>query len=183
MIWGRWYRAWVEPMTAKVMGVRLRPYTVGHEIALSWLQSPLVTGGNVGPADLMTAVYICCHEDAREGVQTLFSLKTKLAFAIWARLERKAVVLDEIKRFNEYRQRSRWYPSLFGSDDKAGKHKIGAPLEFVIVRNLCTNYNYTVDQVLKMPLQQACLLYFTDLDCEGVVSTVSEKDLMKMEGK
>lgn len=182
MIWGRWYRGWMEPGTAKVLGVRLRPYTVGHEIVLSWMRSPLVEGGRVLPGDLMTAAYICSHADAEAAAKTIFNTSTKFLFLAWAYAKRRSIVADEVKAFTEYRDRARWFPSTYTkANPDPGQFKIGAPLEFVIVRTLCSRYNYTPEQVLKMPFQRASLLHFADLDCKGDIHSFSESDFSKIE--
>jgi hypothetical protein len=43
----------------RVLGVRLRPFSAWHRTVLEYVDSPVMTGGEVGPADLRLAVEVC----------------------------------------------------------------------------------------------------------------------------
>lgn len=177
---GLWFRAWSEPVTQNVIGFRLRPYTLGHEIALSWIRSPFVDGGNIGLADLVFAVYVCTHKNGQDAIDSLFDVKTRLAFWALGKWCKLFNLDSQVKRFIEYIVKSRWYPQARPVKHNYDSRKLGAPIPFVMLNDICNQYNLSANEVLQMPMQRACVLYYVGLEKADAIEVIGEDKLKRM---
>jgi hypothetical protein len=69
-----------------VLGLRLRPYTLGHAILLHRLESSLVRSDRVTEADVAVACYVL-SAPWQESAENLRSSTRKLQFWLWAKLK------------------------------------------------------------------------------------------------
>lgn len=88
-----------EPYT--ILGLRLRPYSLGHIILLHWVKSAFVLGTKPGMEDLVTSVFICT-QTYEEAIRALDNPKLPKFMLRW---ERKIGRFDfdlKAKEFADY---------------------------------------------------------------------------------
>lgn len=67
----RFAEAFLHLASHRVMGRRLRPFSMWHKLQLEYANSPLLTGGDVGVADLVFAAEVCCTRFPRIAVNRI----------------------------------------------------------------------------------------------------------------
>lgn len=131
-----------------IMGIQLRPMSVGHSYLLAAVQSPFAVGGKVDRADLATAVIICAH-DWDAGRALLFGEDGRLAeessdlgeivheiTADMTDAERDEWFTSELDAFDRYMEIARDIPDHFSNGQERSYR---APWEWHAVRLMCQN--------------------------------------------
>lgn len=184
MIAGNWHRGWVETCGARVLGVRLRPYTLGHEIAMRWLRSPLLSGGPINMHSLALAVYLCSCNDSELATRNIFSFRATLFIKLIQGLARarKMDLQTEVDAFAEYVNRANWRPiTLPQSEDDESKRTLNTPRPYILLGYLMRTYGISEQVAMRMPLQRALVLYYSGLERDGLVDFMSEEKAIENE--
>lgn len=103
--------AWPAPVS--VMGLLLKPYSLGHELLLTRTENRLALGPHLAPSDppapseatyhdLSSAVWICC-QSWKENQRASFDPLIRLKLWIWRKRCRKLNFERELLGFLQYR--------------------------------------------------------------------------------
>jgi hypothetical protein len=95
------------PAPARVCGIPLRPYSLGHELFLWNRKSPVIFGGPILPGHMLEAIWICAsdHNGCKQSQHTwLYLPKLWLVGRAIRRAEKRNVYWAEVARLLEYRE-------------------------------------------------------------------------------
>lgn len=119
------------PAPTVILGMLMRPYSLGHELYLIREGSPLVGDSifaDVNFGHLRTAVFICC-QTWDENRRAPFDMLIKFKLWLWERRIKKAVLPIEIEKFRAYRREGsqEFPPSDIVRPDREQGRLPGAP--------------------------------------------------------
>ncbi len=174
-----------SPPTPVVMGVRLRPFSLGHSVLLEAVESPYMSDAqSVDSGDLALAVWICSHtyEDASAALNS-DDPRIKKAFMRWGkRWSRRGVFLDELDTFTAYLNYYADAPTRWESDDS---NELRVPWQWAMLNTLCGGVADPAlhSRVLNMPLNsaicQACAIGAANGD-ESLMSEYEERAISEL---
>jgi len=192
-----------NPPVAQCLGLPLRPYSTGHELALLRTQNPLLTLSWAGfdelPSDkqriaLVRAADICSMTWAEsQFVPVTFLDRWKYARVCrkWRNCIARAVFPLEIAEFRNYLQSGRQlFPTLSSSvpeDAEAyeiankgekleGGRALGSPLLAQLIPFATGRLNMTHEQVMDAPLAYIANLYFAYLESKGQTAVENHRE-------
>lgn len=168
--------AWIDaaiPNPVIVLRMRLRPYSIGHELLLRRLESPFISGGGVGIADLIHAVLICSL-DYRHGLKALeCGTGTRLFMRLWRVTIWTLNAPAEIQAFEDYREDGLWCPDL--KIPTVGRD-INSPRLFRLMGSLMADFGFTEEAALNCPIAKANAYFCARGDENGTVDLFSPRD-------
>lgn len=150
-----------------VLGLRLRPLSVGHSLLLLSCGSPfLVPERKLRLADFFLTIFICAH-DWRESERLLRRRTLGFHFRVWQWTQRRKFLNAEVQRFREW-----WADQMetppFRAPEKAGAARpCVAPRAWVRLAFLMGELGMAEASALDMPVLRANALYATWLDWTG----------------
>lgn len=161
------------PDTVAVLGIRLRPFSLGHLILLKRIESPFVCEskeGKIELADLMCAVMICrmTFEDALDHLTIVNQgdEETQKLFSEWgAMVGRAGATLEgECERFLEYVASGSKAPEIVrqveAMPEGAATSK-GIPSWQTAFAGLLSQTTLTESEILNRPLARSYMDYLT----------------------
>ena len=173
-VWAR--AAFQEEIT--VMRLRLRPYSCGHEILLSHIGSPVLSGGNVEWSDVFTACLICAH-DFRGGIDIIRRpRKAFMSCLVWRFLTRGVHLIEELHRFRNYIHSGTWQPKVNPAIGD-GCRRLKAPRAWRLVPFLCTTLGLNESDALNFPMARANAYYAAVADKTGEIDLCSGETLLE----
>lgn len=169
-----WLNAAIPDAPPVILGLRLRPYTLGHELLLHKVESPFVAGTEFGFADLAIAVLICSQDfhAARRSISSRW-----LNFFLWAwklRMRRCNAFVDA-GRFQEYRAAGRWFPEI--EIPVTDAKSLTQPPEFRLASELMSKVHLSWDACMDFPLNRAHALFVALGEAKGEIKTFHEEEL------
>lgn len=169
-----------RPEPVIILGLLLRPYSIGHELCLIRASNPLAESETGTPVDLAEAVWIC-HQTWAENRDELFDRLFFLKRWIWrARLKRKRIHFErELKAFADYRESGSLEFPLSGIPDPDGSgypvRPRGAP--FLACLHLFERARgLSVDQSWDYPLGLAKCEWQAHWEMEGALRVYNAED-------
>jgi hypothetical protein len=165
------------PTPYQVLGVKLRPLTLGHLILLTKVDSPLLQGGSVTLADLALAVMICAerwqagHELIQRGDLDKFTAK-------WRKKLGKVDVAAKAKLFRDYLEDHQRMPEVYFTAGHAGDDPgswWGARFKVLLI----TKLGLTSAEVFDAPLAMLWWDYLTWMEMEKQVRFKGPADVMR----
>jgi hypothetical protein len=155
-----------------VMGLRLLPYSVGHSLVLHRIGSPLVVGGHVGRADLMTAVLIC-SQPVQESLAAIYSPFRNLVLKAWAWKLKRLSFDAELDKWNEWMAGQSTAPEILMKQGSSRQLSMPWPERMLAC---CMDIGLHEDTVLAMPIGDAERLVLARAETHGEVELWSPKD-------
>jgi hypothetical protein len=136
------------PVPCRILGVKLRPISIGSLIILNHSQSPFTCGGLPSITDLMAAVFICSQtfKDALEGLD---DPKFPKFISRWSRKAGKFDFSEKVKLFSDYMKDGTEKP-VYDWDD-SNTFSINAPGIEVLYNWLLANTTLTETEILDRP--------------------------------
>lgn len=160
-----------EPVT--LLGLKLRPFSLGHNLLLHRIESGFVCGGSIGFDDLAASVFICAqtYQSALNSFQDsdrpafMRTWHRKLTGDVWWRrlLRLKITAVDlRIKsaEFVKYLEAGSKMPYYEAPADKVGESQIETI--HAVWLSLISETNLTNDEILNRPWGQ-CLYDYIGL--------------------
>ena len=148
-----------------VLGIRMRPVSVGHMVLLHRLESPLVRfDAEPTPSDVALAAYVIA-DDWRESCRNINSPLRRFIFWLWSRTKWKRADWSE-----EHRKLHAWLwpdPELAVLNQQSGKPLEAPGCERLLL--VLTDAGIPVDQILSMPFSDAQRLVLTWMEAKGHV--------------
>lgn len=168
----------VLPAATTVFCLRLRPYSLGHELLLIHNRNPLVCGGEIQPAHIAECALICSQtwaQNTSEGRDRFGRFKSwlwnvkigKCNYATEA-AKAKAYIADGQLEFK--------IKDVFDPDRKTGRPP-GAPFLLRVNDFLIDRLRLTESQAWDYPLGLAKMRWETYLEQEGAVEVYNYNDL------
>ena len=124
----RFLNAYIDPAPFKLLGRLLYPWCLKYRVRLMAFKSPLITGGNVTPSDLVFACKVCAEERLGE-----IGLVDRARIAYLNNHPRKFEAM--LNAFSGYVLVNDW-PKFWEQSDKKSGGDNGVPWPLAIVANL-----------------------------------------------
>jgi hypothetical protein len=161
----------VAPEPYTILGLRLKPFSLGHAILLQRHGCDPVRDYE----SLVTGVTICAH--TWKEFHTLADDKwLPWRMRIWAWRVGAFNILEKIKFFNDYVGEAMESPDVFECNDKPA-NRLGAPFFSVLKTTLCAKLGYSRDEALNLPFGEGLFDYFSFWEIEGGCELVGDHDL------
>ncbi len=176
-----WYQAAVPDDPPTVLKLRLRPYSLGHEILLQRFGSPLTEQIPKNPntqipnlADALVLACLICSQTFNGALKTLRSpfLGWLLTFWHW-RLGKKVDWARELAAFAGYRSKGMWWPE---TNQSATARKLKSPWPFLLLAVLRSEFAMTRAEAFDLPMTEAACLFTAWGEREGSTDPFGEAD-------
>lgn len=156
------------PAPEIVLGMLLRPYSIGHELFLIRERSPLLTSAAASRSALSRAVLIC-STSWEEGRHIPFERFLGLKFWIWRRRTRNLPLNGEIVAFRRYRRAGSLEFPLADTIRPSGTppRPPGAPFLLRLQQWLMITLNLSESQAWDYPLGLAKMRWATHWEQEA----------------
>jgi len=158
----------------QILGVRLKPLSLGHLILLHRYQSAFVVGGIPTEADLVLSVLICSrtYEDAIDLVESGQVKKEG------KKLDKALRVCDDIQArcswFSDYIMEGLDGPKLWQKESQS--NSLGAPPEQVIKCTLMSKLGLSESEVLNRPFSLSLWDATTLAEMDGALRIYTQAD-------
>lgn len=177
---GPYYKAAI-PDPCRLLGLKLRPLSLGHLLLLRRVGSAFVTGGRPGYDDLALSVFIC-SQTYEEGCAALDDPELPAFMARWQRRLcnqfgllyviglRKEQPIDlpaKALEFTEYMKAGSEHPDFTWNED--GGKAIDAPIEQIVKVKLMSCTALTESEILNRPWSLSLWDYITLKVLDGQV--------------
>lgn len=172
----QFYRA-ARPEPPRVIGLQLRPYSLGHHINLHAYDSAFVKGAGALFIDMITSVFICSLT-WKEWEDWKNSWKLKWALRFWGWRMGKFDVKAEAETFARYLAAGSECPEVtVPSKGRALTAAWESRLKLFLVKEL----RLTVDEAMDYPLALAWQDYCAHGEAQGTLTLLSEADKESLE--
>ncbi len=171
-----YYKA-ARPEPPRILGLQLRPYSLGHHIILRAYDSSFVTGGHLRFQDLVMGVFIC-SQSWTQWESWKCSWKLPVFLKIWGWISGKFNIKSAGECFLEYLTDGRRCPEV---NTPAKANVLVAPWESRMKLFLVRELRLTVTEALDYPLALAWQEYCADGEAKGSLSLFSEADEQALE--
>ena len=158
-----WLQAALPDPPTVCLKLKLRPYSIGHELLLRRFASPFVNDEPADIPDLLLAALICSQPFRFDWWNTI-NWQTKIFLKLWRLLLWKPDVLGEMKKFVAYREAGRWFPDPIVP---RGTKELYSPSAMRMLAILMSEFHLTVEQALDFPMATAHALYCSRSEMEG----------------
>ena len=169
------------PQPFTVLGRKLKPFTLGHQLLLEYFGSGFALGSDESPTyeDLLISVFLCSYsyEDALKKLESRWLV---LQLKLWSWFCGNFDVGEAIEFFQRYIGAHTKEPD-FWVTQKSGPSHSGIPfIQFLKVK-LEQELGYTEQQALDTPYQIAVWNYLTFLEHKGVIRFFNSEDFDLLE--
>jgi hypothetical protein len=153
----RFAEAFLNEVGHRVLGKRLRPLSLWHQLQLEYVNSPFLTGAEIGLMDIEIATRICQSVFPHKVVlPTIKGLKKWLFLARHCRRK----LAQEVRLFEAYYLDYAAPPKYWPNDSAPRERQIDEVLE--LVWYLCRRTGWRPEYVWNLPLGQAHWYQATD---------------------
>jgi len=169
------------PDPAWCLGVRLRPFSLGHLILLRRIESPFVSreAKQVELGDLILAVILCADTFAAGveflGDMTTPSEATQKTLEEWGAKAAKLDLNEEVTEFMAYIRAADTMPAYF-TQAGAESQAIGSPFWQIVYLNLHKLTNLIDVEIWNQPLGKTYCDYIAIREQEQVLRVKSDED-------
>jgi hypothetical protein len=166
------------PAPTRILGMTMRPYSLGHELFLIRENNPLLSGGkaNVTRADLAQAVLICASS-FQECRQIPFRITPTIGIILWRRRTRKMPLGPNVEAFRNYREDgTREFPAGRQVNSDSGGKVAGAPFLLRLYQFLIIELAIPYNEAWDYPLGMAQMQFATYWEEKGCFSIYSQMD-------
>lgn len=175
-----WFTAAVPDAPVTVLKLRLRPYSLGHEILLTRLESPFVCGGlKNSEADLRAALLLAalvCSQTWEDACRSLHNPFLDLFLRFWRLRLRigKQNWSGDLIGFVNYIRAGSWMPEV--NRPKSGGRALKSPWPFRLAAILMRELNLSESDALNMSMARAAVYYAAIGDLEGMMDLFGAAD-------
>lgn len=172
-------RAALPAPATRILGLVMRPYSLGHELHLVRESNPLLSGdsANVTRFDLAEAVLIC-SQTFEECRRMSFDWFLPLKLWVWKRRTRKYSTGPHIQSFLEYRSDGirQLSASGFSRPDKPAGREAGAPFLLRLYQFLVIELRVSYLEAWDYPLGLAQMQFATYWEEKGSFDVYNSHD-------
>lgn len=166
------YFAAAEPNTPRCIGLKLRPYSLGHHVLLHAYNSSFLTSSDPTFADLIFGVFIC-SQSWRGWAEWKDSWKFPVFLKLWGWIQRRFNIEREATAFREYLIAGSRTPELVVP---AAAESLNAPWEPRLKMFLVEKFKLTAEEAMDYPLALAWQEYCAHAEAEGRLKLLGESD-------
>jgi hypothetical protein len=162
---------------ATCLGLGLSPLSLGHVFLLYEFGSPFITGGQVGPMDIVLSAFICAEpydrsiKNLRSPLRKAFFRLMLFRFFVWRRRWDWA---KEIAAFKGYFEEGFSVPKV--KHPLESGPSIEAPLPYVILAGALSELSMSHAEAMNLPLAHLNRLQLTLSAAKGRVDFESDSD-------
>ena len=158
-----------------VLGRKLKPFCCGHAVILGALESAYMGGGDITPAELIVAVWVCSRSYG-EGMEKLKGGKEawEAECQEWGKSVMLFDFVKEHRLFNDYLETHIRAPERWKK--RGGSSATKAPWPLSVATSLMTQLFFTEERAWNMPLQEALWYFAAFSDANGDKSLISEQE-------
>lgn len=158
----------------RVLGLNLRPLTVGHlrlllELDNAWPDSP----ENSTFADLAAAALVC-SQPHQESAKLLYGRLARLGWRFWAWRSRKANWITERTHFAAYLESQLRRPD---TDAPGTRGERRVPLAWRLIAMLMSDFRYSFKDAMDVEVGFALTLWAVESDRRGVEKLANERQI------
>lgn len=164
-----------EPYT--VLGRKLKPFSIGHEILLERFGSHYALTSEKAPgySDLILSVFICSRT-FEECLSDLAHKRCGLRLRAWGWYCGSFDVWEAKRFFARYIAEHATWPKKFWVEKDISSKRSGAPFVQALKVRLQKDMGYSESEALNAPYSVALWNYMTALENSGVIRLFSEED-------
>lgn len=165
------------PEPFKVLGKKLHPYTIGHDVLLGLFESGFAVGATTPPTfeDLLVSVWICSHRDYDTVFEALCSPATRLKLKIWGVRCGLFDIGEAFAHFQKYVQTHTVEPDYWVENPRGGNNRpSGIPFSQFLKVTMRREFGMSEQEALNTPYCQANFNYLTLLEGNGKIRLMSE---------
>jgi hypothetical protein len=160
----------------KVLGLSLKPYTLGHDLLLYTLDSGFCRDVNHVPTfeDLLISVWVCAQDDADSAIRRMSRRSTKIWFTLWGLYCGKFDVSEAFFTFQKYILANTQAPEFWICKSGDGS-QTGIPFAQLLKLQM-VKLGMSEKDAINTRFVDAHLNLLTTLDASGVIKLFSESD-------
>lgn len=176
------------PSPVEILGVKLRPLSLGHIVLLNRVECSLLSGEQIRYDDIAVALLICSRNFA-SGVAALDDPETPKMLGEWAQritstrpidriLRRKPKPInmaDAVAQFGKYIQDGSWHPNAVGTSDRRGE-EIPLPSEQIVRVILMRELGFSEHELMDRSWSQCLTDVYTVRALDGVIKVMPDTD-------
>jgi len=165
------------PEPYRVLGKRLKPFCLGHQLLLERFGCSFASGGPHGFADLILGVFIC-SQTYEQALESLNSRWVLLRVKLWGLFWRRFDYIEKIKLFDLYVSEAKQQPQFW--IEREGRES-NIPFNQFLKSKLMQELGMGESEALNTPYQSAIWNFCTWLESEGAIRLFSERDIALIE--
>lgn len=165
-------KALLSPPQPVIIGVRMRPFTLGHSALLHQIDSAFVNGTFPHFAELLAAALICAHtweENRRMG-----RIRRLLTMWVWGRLAGKFDVPNATIAMFQHIRSGDEYPETEPPEKPEAVRELAAPPVTRIYTFLRAS-GFSESEAWNMPLNAANWMHASVMEEEGKITLLSSR--------
>lgn len=166
-----------RPEPPRIIGLQLRPYSLGHHVALHAYDSSFVKGSPDLFSDMILGVFICSQSWA-DWEAWRQSWKLPVFLKLWGKLAGKFDVKKEAERFTTYVHEGSFCPEAV---TPTKGRELGAPWEARIQLFLLRELRLKFAGAMDFPLALAWQLYCAHHEAEGGMRLLTEAEIQQLD--
>lgn len=164
-----------------ILGQQLEPFSLGHVMILARLGNSFVTGEPPQAADLIQAVFICCHR-YEEALTELQRADLPELLRKWGEAIGDFDVPTKIEEFKGYIAAGSTWPELNDPpEDKKQGREPGSPFLQRVKLTLLSKLNHSLSEALNKPYGEAIHDYFAFAEMQGSAEITTAKEKTDIE--
>lgn len=175
------YLGAVIPLPVRVIGTRLKPFSLGHYMLLERSGCAFVCGGIPTIGDLLLGIVVC-SSTYEEALEKLDSHKAKLQSTLlgWRVRLSGVSLFDSIVCFRNYITEGMNPPSFWEKENDSRKI-IDVPLPLLVKVYLQKHLGYSDSEAMNKPFGAALHEYGISLNLDGIRELVGENAALATE--
>lgn len=168
-----------EPFT--VLGKRLKPFCLGHEILFQRFKNRFSVESEEPPQieDLLTGVFICSQRYSKDVSLDYFSVPLRVK--LYARLFGPSYLGRAFALFSNYIASHTALPHFDSVEDDGKREPMGAPTVQVVKVSLMGNLGLSEDEALNTPFGLAFWNHLSWAEMQGHIKIIDEEEMAKIE--
>lgn len=174
------YEQAIFPEPCAPLGIRLEPFSVGHDLCLSAVDSPFIFGHKEpGLSDLLTALLVCSQRiipNQNPAARELPFRWKLLSWQVkWASILRPEAIEQAVLQVRQYIASADACRPRINRDTSLSRPST-VPMLLAQERALMNHYHLSPDAVLNMPVAEAEWKYLAWLEHEGAITFATRED-------
>lgn len=170
------------PEPHRILGQRLKPFSLGHYMILSRFESPFTADEpaevNITRDDLVFAVFVCCH-DYDEFFAAINHPKCAKSIAIWGTEVGMFDLADKVAAFWKYFIEGTRSPKFWEEENNASPS--GTHWSHAILVTLTSRVGYSQQAALNEPFCKVLADYLRYCETEGAVRLMTDEEIAMVE--
>jgi hypothetical protein len=173
----------LAPARWTLLGLKLRPFALGHLVLLHRIESPFVTGDGLPDLHaLFSAVFICSrtYEEADTGIE---DPTLPRAFRRWRRKlmgwfgQRPINLVEKWQQFQQYMREGQWTPTFQRAENT---RTVGIPIEQSVRVKLQRELGLSDSEILNRPWALCMADFYTLLDSDSIITIWGDSQLAEL---